>query len=63
MKKLLIMLFSTIITVILVLEFNSTNASLDLEPKQALDLYNPVSGKIDVEYLREIIKESSPVYE
>ncbi len=63
MKKLLFLLFSTIITVILVIEFNSTNASLDLTPKQTLDLYKPVSGKIDVEYLKEIIKESSPAYE
>lgn len=56
MRKFLMILSTTLITVILFIEFSaSKDASLALGTQDnTLDLYQPYSGKIDLEYLKKI---------
>jgi hypothetical protein len=56
MKKLILILLTTLITAILFIEFNSTKDAYLTEGSRenTLDLYQSYDGKIDLEYLKEI---------
>lgn len=58
MKKFLMILSTTIITVILFVEFSaSKDSSLALSTQDnTLDLYQPYSGKIDLEFMKKIVE-------